>query len=62
MTVLVLDNPEMLARAAVEAGFIMSAATENSPYKPHRLRFHYGFNKHTLDRQDGEILRQHAVY
>ncbi|EON92994.1 peptidoglycan-associated lipoprotein (19 kDa surface antigen) (PPL) [Marinobacter lipolyticus SM19] len=62
MTVLVLDNPEMLARAAVEAGLIMSAATDNSPHKPHRMRFHYGFNKHTLDNQDVEILRQHAVY
>lgn len=62
MTVLVLDNPEMLAKAAVEAGFIMSETMENSPQKPHRMRFHYGFNKHTLDNQDVEILRQHAVY
>lgn len=62
MTVLVLDNPEMLARAAVDAGLIMSAATESSPHKPHRMRFHYGFNKHTLDNQDVEILRQHAAY
>ncbi|MDX1599061.1 MAG: OmpA family protein [Marinobacter sp.] len=61
MTVLVLDNPEMLARAAVEAGLILSAV-ESRSRKPHRLRFHYGFNKHTLDSQDVEILRQHAAY
>lgn len=62
MTVLILDNPEMLAKAALEAGLMMSSPTESSPRKPHRMRFHYGFNKHTLDNQDVEILRQHAAY
>jgi peptidoglycan-associated lipoprotein len=62
MTVLVLDNPEMLARAAIEAGLLMSATAETGARKPHRMRFHYGFNKHTLDPQDEDILRQHAAY
>ncbi|MEX2474635.1 OmpA family protein [Marinobacter sp.] len=62
MTVLVLDNPEMLAKAAIEGGLMMSATAENGGRKPHRMRFHYGFNKHTLDSQDVEILRQHAAY
>jgi len=62
MTVLVLDNPEMLARAAIAAGHLLSATSVNDVRKPHRMRFHYGFNKHTLDPQDVEILRQHAAY
>lgn len=62
MTVLVLDNPEMLARAAIEAGQLLSATAASEIRKPHRMRFHYGFNKHTLDQQDMDILRQHAAY
>lgn len=63
MTTLVLDNPELIARAALEAGLLMSAAaTDDSPRKPHRLRFHYGFNKHRLNDDDLQILRQHAAY
>lgn len=63
MTVLILDNPELLARAAIESGLAMSAlAPDGSPRKPHRMRFHYGFNKHRLDDQDLAILRQHADY
>ncbi|NMT62552.1 OmpA family protein [Marinobacter orientalis] len=63
MTVLILDNPELLARAAIEAGLAMPALdADGSPRKPHRLRFHYGFNKHRLDDQDQAILRQHADY
>ncbi|MFP3976973.1 OmpA family protein [Marinobacter sp. KMM 10035] len=61
MTVLVLDNPELIAKAAVASGF--NAATLMAEGKrPHRMRFHYGFNKHTLDSQDTEIIRQHAAY
>lgn len=61
MTVLVLDNPELIAKAAVASGF--NAATLMAEGKrPHRLRFHYGFNKHSLSGPDNAILRQHAVY
>ncbi|EDM46626.1 OmpA family protein [Marinobacter algicola] len=63
MTVLILDNPDLLARAAIESGLPMpSLASDSTPRKPHRLRFHYGFNKHRLDEQDLAILRQHALY
>lgn len=63
MTVLILDNPELLARAAIESGLPMPAVmSDGAPRKPHRLRFHYGFNKHHLDEQDQAILRQHAAY
>lgn len=61
MTILVLDNPELIAKAAVASGF--NAATLVAEGKrPHRVKFHYGFNKHTLDSSDSEIIRQHAVY
>ncbi len=61
MTVLILDNPELLARAAIESNMPMPAL-DNFPRKPHRLRFHYVFNKHRLDDQDLAILRQRANY
>lgn len=61
MTVLVLDNPELIAKAAIASGF--NAATLMAEGKrPHRMRFHYGFNKHALDNSDRDIIRQHAVY
>ena len=61
MTVLVLDNPEMLARAALAFGFIPGQQCQEAN-RPHRSRFHYGFNKHTLDDADTAIIRQHAAY
>ncbi|WP_100637918.1 OmpA family protein [Marinobacter salexigens] len=61
MTVLVLDNPELIAKAAVASGF--NAATLMAEGKrPHRMRFHYGFNKYALDDSDTAIVRQHAAY
>ncbi|WP_417515571.1 OmpA family protein [Marinobacter sp.] len=66
MTVLVLDNPELIAKAAVAYGFnpatflTENRATEDKP--PHRVRFHYGFNKHALDASDTAIILQHATY
>lgn len=30
--------------------------------RPHRTRFHYGFNKHTLDAEDIDMLKRHASY
>ena len=62
MTVLILDNPELLARAAIESGMTLPDSAPSTPRKPHRLRFHYGFNKHSLDQQDQVILQQHAQY
>lgn len=60
MTILVLDNPELIAKAAVASGFNSTLAAEDK--RPHRMKFHYGFNKHALDSSDSEIIRQHAVY
>lgn len=61
MTILVLDNQELIAKAAVAAGFnAASLAAEDR--RPHRMRFHYGFNKHTLDSTDTATIRQHAAY
>ncbi|MDX1634806.1 MAG: OmpA family protein [Marinobacter sp.] len=65
MTVLVLDNPELMAKAAVlETGLggLISKAGDDSLRKPHRMRFHYGFNQHRLSEEDQQILRQHAAY
>ncbi|GAA3583321.1 OmpA family protein [Marinobacter xestospongiae] len=64
MTVLVLDNPELLAQSAhLDAAATLAAdAVEEGPRKPHRLRFHYGFDKHQLSDEDEAILRQHAAY
>ncbi|KAA1171461.1 OmpA family protein [Marinobacter salinexigens] len=61
MTVLVLDNPELIAKAAVTAGFSPIPATGEAK-RPHRMKFHYGFNKHSLDKADQVILEQHATY
>ncbi len=60
MTVLVLDNPELIAQAAMASGFTTVAGTEAR--QPHRTRFHYGFNKHSLDVEDMDFLEQHARY
>ncbi len=64
MTVLVLDNPELQAKAALlESHPVLSVETlEETPRRPHRLRFHYGFDKHQLNEEDTAILREHAAY
>jgi peptidoglycan-associated lipoprotein len=61
MTVLVLDNPELIAKAAIAAGF-NPAASEAGNRRPHRMKFHYGFNQHSLASDDIDFLRQHAAY
>ena len=61
MTILVLDNPELIAKAAIAAGFT-PAAFEAGSRRPHRMKFHYGFNKHSLDSEDLAFLKQHAAY
>jgi peptidoglycan-associated lipoprotein len=64
MTVLVLDHPELLSRTAFAAGMAVAAPdqAEISPQRPHRLRFHYGFNQHRLNDEDQALLRQHALW
>lgn len=64
MTVLVMDDPELIAKsAALEAGIVMPLNTmEDSPRRPHRMKFHYGFDKHRLSEEDQQILRTHAAY
>ncbi|MDX1558370.1 MAG: OmpA family protein [Marinobacter sp.] len=61
MTVLVLDNPELIANAAIAAGFT-TANFETGTRRPHRMRFHYGFNKHSVGSDDMAFLQQHAAY
>jgi peptidoglycan-associated lipoprotein len=61
MTVLVLDNPELIASAAIAAGFT-TANFEAGTRRPHRMKFHYGFNKHSVDGDDIAFLQQHASY
>ena len=61
MTVLVLDNPGLIANAAMAAGFT-ATTYEAGTRRPHRMKFHYGFNKHTLDNDDIAFLQQHAAY
>lgn len=60
MTVLVLDNPELIAKAAMASGF--TATFEAAGKRPHRLRFHYGFNRHVPEGDDLAMLKLHAAY
>ncbi|MGP4845039.1 OmpA family protein [Marinobacter sp. 1Y8] len=64
MTVLVLDNPELLARAAqINAISTQQVdAMADSPRKPHRMKFHFAFDKHRLSDEDKTILVEHAAY
>lgn len=64
MTILVLDNPELLAKAAYldHQPLVPVEDLAEAPRRPHRLRFHYGFDKHQLSEEDTAILRQHAAY
>lgn len=64
MTVLVLDNPELLARAAqINAiGTPQANGLADSPRKPHRMKFHFAFDKHRLSEEDKTILVEHAAY
>ncbi len=64
MTVLVLDNPpDMLAKAALAFAGANGQLSADADRPPHRTRFHYGFNKHTLDAPpDIDMLKRHAAY
>lgn len=63
MTVLVLDNPELMAKAAqINAMNSQVNKMDDSPRKPHRMKFHYGFNKHRLSDEERDLLLKHAAY
>lgn len=63
MTVLVLDNPELMARAAqAQATSTQVDSMSESPRKPHRMKFHFGFDKHRLSEDDQAMLKKHAEY
>ncbi|QSP95343.1 OmpA family protein [Marinobacter salinisoli] len=61
MTVLVLDNPELFAQAASLAAHLNPTPNAGAP-RPHRMKFHYGFNKHGLSDADLAMIGQHALY
>jgi peptidoglycan-associated lipoprotein len=60
MTVLVLDNPELLALATLAEGFQPDSCAES--HKPRQLKFHYGYNKHQLSTADMDMLTRHGHY
>ena len=60
MNVLVLDNPELLARATLAESFQPDSCAES--HKPHQLKFHYGYNKHQLSAADMDMLTRHGHY
>lgn len=57
MTVLVMDHPELMNRLAD-----LAAGLDQAPLRPHRLRFHYGFNQHCTDRGDSDFLLRHGAW
>ncbi|MFE8070049.1 OmpA family protein [Marinobacteraceae bacterium S3BR75-40.1] len=61
MTVLVLENPELLAKAAPlpHPGQDDTTAT---PEKPAQTRFQFGFDEHSLSDQDKAVLREHGRF
>ena len=61
MTTLVLDNPELLTRATLASG-LTPAMPGTAGQRPHRMKFHFGFNRHALDAEDVEFLCLHAAY
>lgn len=64
MTLLVMDHPDLMARFAILEAFSgqKSLPADQGPRKPHRMRFHFGFDQHRLSEEDQEIIRQHAAY
>ncbi|MDO3721191.1 OmpA family protein [Marinobacter sp. chi1] len=62
MTVLVLDNPSLLAQAANLVANSTPGKADGAQRRPHRTKFHYGFNKHGLSDADTGMIEQHAVY
>ena len=58
MTVLVMDHPDLMNRLAGLAASLNSSA----PARPHRMRFHYGFNQHCTSGEDSDFLRRHGVW
>ncbi|WP_404365478.1 OmpA family protein [Marinobacter sp.] len=64
MTLLVMDHPDLMARFAILEAFSgqNSLPAEQGPRKPHRMRFHFGFDQHRLSQEDQEIIRQHGLY
>ncbi|HKK56473.1 OmpA family protein [Marinobacter sp.] len=59
MTVLVLDHTRLMAQNTFAAA---GGGPDDCPGRPHRKRFHFGFNQHRLNPDDQALLRQHAVW
>lgn len=58
MTVLVLDHPDLMRQLAG----LSANLTTDSNNRPHRLRFHYGFNQHCPTDEDADFLRRHGAW
>lgn len=58
MTVLVMDHPDLMKRLAGLA----TTPNQRAPARPHRMRFHFGFNQHRTSGEDSDFLRQHGAW
>lgn len=66
MTVLVIENPEMLSKLA-SANITQVSASQSDTYKdsvhrPGKRVFHFGFNQSSLSEEDIDLIEQHAEY
>ncbi|UZE96583.1 OmpA family protein [Alkalimarinus alittae] len=66
MTVLVIENPEILSKLASENLKSVVPMPENtvteSLNRPGKRVFHFGFNQSNLSEEDLELVEQHAEY
>ena len=66
MTVLVIENPEILSKLA-SANITQVTAPQPDTYKeslhrPGKRVFHFGFNQSSLSEEDMDLIDQHAEY
>ncbi len=66
MTVLVIENPEILAKLASnqqlsQESLSQGVMSESTP-RPNKRVFHFGFNQTSLSEEDIELVEKHANY
>ena len=59
MTVLVIENPELLAKLATPP---LTVNLTDSMLRPGKRVFHFGFNQTFLSEEDIELIEEHADY